>query len=94
MRERKSTDGAEMHEGSGNVYRDLGYPDADELLVKARLVAKISKIIRSQQLAQLEAARILGVTQPKLAGLLLGKFRGIWKPLKFPIRWFEIPIRP
>jgi predicted XRE-type DNA-binding protein len=77
MGKRKTTDGAEILEGSGNVYRDLGFPDADEMLVKAQLVAKISEVIRSQKLTQMEAARILSVTQPKLSGLLRGQFRGI-----------------
>ncbi|MDA0224793.1 MAG: helix-turn-helix transcriptional regulator [Proteobacteria bacterium] len=75
MRKRKIIDGTEVHEGSGNVYRDLGYPDADEMLVKAQLVANISEIIRSQELTQVDAARILGVTKPKLSSLLRGQFR-------------------
>ena len=77
MSKRTIIEGIEIHAGSGNVYRDLGYPDADEMLVKARLAAKIGEIIRSQELTQVEAARILGVTQPKLSGLLRGQFRGI-----------------
>ncbi len=76
MSKRKIIDGTEVHEGSGNVYRDFGYSDADAMLVKAQLVAKISEIIRSQELTQMEAARTLGVTQPKLSGLLRGQFRG------------------
>ena len=77
MSKRKIIDGTEILEGSGNVYRDLGYLDADKMLVKAQLVAKISEIIRSQELTQVEAARILGVTQSKLSGLLRGQFREI-----------------
>lgn len=77
MSRREIIDGTKIYEGSGNVYRDLGYPDADEMLVKAQLVAKISEIIRSQEPTQVEAARILGVTQPKLSSLLRGQFRGI-----------------
>jgi len=77
MSKRTIIEGIEIHAGSGNVYRDLGYPDADEMLVKARLAAKIGEIVRSQELTQVEAARILGVTQPKLSGLLRGQFRGI-----------------
>lgn len=72
MSKRKIIDGIEAHEGSANIYRDLAYPDADEILVKAQLVAKISEIIRTQELTQVKAARILGVTQPKLSGLLIG----------------------
>jgi predicted XRE-type DNA-binding protein len=77
MGKRKTIDGTGIHEGSGNVYRDLGYPDADEMLVKAQLVAKISEIIRSQELTQVEASRILGITKPKLSSLLRGQFRGM-----------------
>jgi predicted XRE-type DNA-binding protein len=77
MSKRKIIDGTEIHAGSGNVYRDLGYPDADEMLVKAQFIAKIGEIIRNQALTQVKAARILGVTQPKLSGLLRGQFRGI-----------------
>ena len=65
------------HESGVNVYRDLGYPDADEMLVKAQLVTKIREIITDRGLTQVAAARILGLTQPKLSGILRGQFRGI-----------------
>jgi predicted XRE-type DNA-binding protein len=77
MSKRKVVERPEIHEGTGNVYRDLGFPDAEEMLVKARLVHKISEIIRSKGLTQVEAAKILGLTQPKLSGLLRGQFRGL-----------------
>lgn len=77
MSKRKVTERHEIHEGSGNVYRDLGFPDAEEMLVKAQLVHKISEIIRSKGLTQVEAAKILGLTQPKLSGILRGQFRGV-----------------
>jgi predicted XRE-type DNA-binding protein len=66
-----------IHEDSGNVYRDLGFPDAEEMLVKAQLVTKIREIIRSKGLTQMEAAKILGLPQPKLSGILRGQFRGV-----------------
>lgn len=34
----------EIHEGSGNVYADLGFPDADAMLVKAQLAGRIANI--------------------------------------------------
>jgi predicted XRE-type DNA-binding protein len=76
-RQSKAVRAIEIHEGSGNVYADLGYPDAEEMLVKAKLVRKISEIIRSKGLTQVETARILGLTQPKVSALLRGQFRGI-----------------
>jgi predicted XRE-type DNA-binding protein len=77
MSKRKIIDGTQIHEGSANVYRDLGYADAGEMLVKAQLVAKIGEIIRGRELTQVAAARTLGITQAKLSGLLRGQFRGI-----------------
>ena len=77
MRKRKVSERREIHEGSGNVYRDLGFRDAEEMLDKAKLVHKISEIIRAKGLTQMEAAKILGLTQPKLSGILRGQFRGV-----------------
>jgi predicted XRE-type DNA-binding protein len=62
--------------GSRNVYADLGVPDADEMLIKAQLVAKIASIIEENGYTQTKAAEILGLTQPKLSRLLGGHFRG------------------
>lgn len=59
------------------MYADLGYRDAEEMLVKAKLVRKISEIIRSRGLTQVDTARILDLTQPKVSALLRGQFRGI-----------------
>lgn len=76
-RKARFIEGVEIHEGSGNVYADLGYPDAEEMLVKAKLVMKISEIVRRAGLTQVETARILGLTQPKVSALFRGQFRGI-----------------
>jgi len=59
------------------VYADLGYHGAEEMLVKAKLVSKISEIVRGKGLTQVEMARILGLTQPKVSALLRGQFRGV-----------------
>lgn len=67
----------EIEKSSGNVYADLGIQDADEMLVKARLAAKIGDIIKHRHLTQQQAAEILGMPQPKLSGMLRGQFRGI-----------------
>ncbi|EHW7386054.1 XRE family transcriptional regulator [Escherichia coli] len=67
----------EIHEGSTNVYADIGLPDADEMLVKAQLVTKIREIIKAKGWTQQEAADVLHMTQPKLSKMLRGQFRGI-----------------
>jgi predicted XRE-type DNA-binding protein len=60
-----------------NVYADLGFKDADEMLVKAQLVVKIAEILRQRGWSQQEAAKVLGLTQPKLSKMLRGQFRGV-----------------
>ena len=60
-----------------NVYADLGFKDAGEMLVKAQLVVKIAEILRDRGWSQQEAATVLGLTQPKLSKMLRGQFRGI-----------------
>lgn len=60
-------------EGSGNVFRDLGLKDADELLVKAELTSQIAEIIGERGLTQAAAAKVLGLKQPDVSNLLRGK---------------------
>lgn len=66
-----------IERGSTNVYADLGIPDAEEMWVKAQLATNIGDIIKRRKLTQVQAAELLGITQPKLSGLLRGQFRGI-----------------
>jgi len=61
---------------SGNVFADLGLPDAEERLAKAELARKIEHIIKRKKLTQESAAKILNVSQPKISALLNGKLAG------------------
>jgi predicted XRE-type DNA-binding protein len=61
--------------GSGNVFKDLGIPNAEEHLVKAQLVFKIDTIMKDRGLKQAEAADLLGVKQPDVSKMLRGDFR-------------------
>jgi len=74
MRKEHGVNGTAVQRGSGNVYADLGYPDAEGMLVKAELVAKIAEIIRQRGLSQEKAAKLLRLTQPKISRLLKGNF--------------------
>lgn len=60
---------------SGNVFRDLGFPkeESEHLLVRADLLIQVQKAITSKNLKQLEAARVLRVTQPRISDLLRGR---------------------
>lgn len=66
-----------IEHGSTNVYADLALENAEEMLVKAQLATKIGEIIKRRKLTQVQAAELLGMTQPKLSNLLRGQFRGI-----------------
>jgi predicted XRE-type DNA-binding protein len=69
--------GTEFESSSGNVYADIGLPDAEEMLVKSQLAHKITEIIQAKGWTQQEAARRSGMTQAKLSQMLRGQFRGI-----------------
>ena len=59
------TKGIEVLRGSGNVFTDLGLPDADKLKFKTGLIIEIRKAIRSRGLTQQAGAKRMGITQPK-----------------------------
>ncbi len=62
--------------GSGNVFADLGYPDAEERLVKASLALEIERIIDQRKLTQRAAAKLMGVDQPKVSHVICGRLEG------------------
>jgi predicted XRE-type DNA-binding protein len=57
-----------------NVWLQLGFPDAEEHYLKAELVLRLSKAIKSLDLTQRVAARRIGATRPELSKILGGKF--------------------
>lgn len=61
---------------SGNVFADLGLPNADEELAKADLAFEISRIIEERGFTQVEAAEIMGVDQPKVSALVRYRLDG------------------
>ena len=73
---RKATKTIDYEVSTGNVYADLGFADAAEMLAKARIVAQIGRIIQDRKLTQVQAADLLGIDQPKVSALLRGHFKG------------------
>ncbi len=69
------TDKEEIERSSGNVFTDLGLPDAETHLLKAELVTRIDRIIRQRGLKQVDAAKLLGLSQPDVSRLLRGNFQ-------------------
>ena len=74
-RRKQETDTIEK--SKGNVYADLKFPDADQMLRKAYLVSKISELILSKRLNEDEVASLLGISKTNLSKILKGQFRGV-----------------
>lgn len=62
--------------GSGNVFADLALRDAAELQVKAGLTLQIHNRIKALGLSQIEAGKLLGISQPDVSKLMRGRYTG------------------
>src|SRR3990172_10494470 len=70
-------DGIEVVTSSGNVFADLGLLDADKLKIKSGLVIEITRAVRRLGLTQHEAAKRMGITQPKVSDMMRGDFSNL-----------------
>lgn len=70
-------DGVEVQRSSGNVFADLGLADAEKLKIKTGLVIEIRKALKSLGLTQKEAAKRMGITQPKVSDMMRGDFSNL-----------------
>lgn len=61
---------------TGNIFADIGIPNADEHAFKADVVIKLGLLIEGKKLSQTQAAKITGISQPDLSRLLRGHFDG------------------
>ena len=70
MRER-----LKIERGSGNVFRDIGFSpeEAQNLHLRSELMTRVEQFVKRSNVTQAEAARALGITQPRLNDLLRGK---------------------
>lgn len=73
MRAKKNDKHEAFVEGSGNVFADLGLPNADELLVKADLMSAIVQEIERRNLTEHQAAALTGITQLEVSQIAQGK---------------------
>lgn len=70
---KQSLEDIEYEVGSGNVFADLGFENPEEELTKSNLVGEITRLIKRKKLTQTQAAKILGVDQPRISSLLRGR---------------------
>ncbi len=66
---RSNRSAEKIEKSSGNVFADLGLPDAAELDTKVRLAVAINRQIKSRRLTQTAAAQVLSINQPKISAL-------------------------
>src|SRR5689334_11502190 len=72
----KTVDKSQVFIGSTNIFADLGRPDAEEAFAKMKLAYEISTLVKSAAWTQAQAARKLGIDQPKISALLRGRLAG------------------
>lgn len=65
-----------IEQGSDNIFADLNIPEPSLYLAKAQLAHQICTIIQQRNLTQVEAAKILGINQPKVSALTKGNLDG------------------
>ena len=73
---RVKVNGEEIEIGSGNVFADLGFADAEERLLKAQLATEISQLLAKKGWTQTQTAERTGLDQPKISRLLRGQLSG------------------
>ncbi|MDR7342032.1 putative XRE-type DNA-binding protein [Pantoea alhagi] len=73
----KILDGVTVEMGSGNVYTDLGFHDAEKQKVKSGLAIEIIKNIRRLELSQTAAGERMGISQAKVSNLFRGDFTNL-----------------
>jgi predicted XRE-type DNA-binding protein len=67
------SDETTVHDSTGNVFADMGMPDAETRLAKAELARSIRKVLEQRGLDPSAAAELLGISQPDVADLTCGK---------------------
>jgi predicted XRE-type DNA-binding protein len=65
----------DIHETKGNIFADLGRPDADAHYLKAQIVAELYRLSQDRKLTQAKAGDLMGITQPEVSRLFKGHFR-------------------
>jgi predicted XRE-type DNA-binding protein len=72
---RPRTKKIKVTESSGNVFVDLGFPpdEAQGLVIRSELMLRVRDVIQSRKLTQAEAAKVFGVTQPRVSDLVRGR---------------------
>jgi predicted XRE-type DNA-binding protein len=88
-----------IERGSGNIFADLGLPDADNHFLKAQIVSEIYRLVNERKLTQAQAGKRIGISQPEVSRMFKGHFReySIERLMEFLTNFdrdVEIVVRP
>ena len=88
-----------IHQSSGNVFADIGLPNADVHLLKAQIVSELYRLCSARKLSQAKAGVLLGISQPVVSRMFKGHFseysvERLMKFLTIFARDVEIVVRP
>jgi predicted XRE-type DNA-binding protein len=65
----------EVYESVGNIFADLGLPDAEAHFLKAQIVAELYSLTSQRKLTQAKVGALMGISQPEVSRLFKGNFR-------------------
>lgn len=65
----------DVYQSGGNIFTDLGLPDAESHFLKAQLVAELYRLTNARKLTQSKAGELMGISQPEVSRLFKGSFR-------------------
>ncbi|MFZ0844299.1 MAG: helix-turn-helix transcriptional regulator [Pseudolabrys sp.] len=90
---------SKVEAGGGNVFADLGLPDAGPHFLKAQIVSEIYRLVQTRKLTQVQVGKRLNISQPEVSRMFKGHFReySIERLMEFLTsfdRDVEIVVRP
>lgn len=60
---------------NGNIFADLGLPDAENHFLRAQIVSEIYRLANGRKLTQAQAGKLMGISQPEVSRMFKGHFR-------------------
>lgn len=63
------------YESTGNIFEELGLPDAEAHFLKAQIVGELYRLVTERKLTQTKAGDVMGISQPEVSRLFRGNFR-------------------
>jgi predicted XRE-type DNA-binding protein len=75
MSDTRANENEEIFYGSDNLYADLGLPNAEEHMAKAKIVIRIAQLIEQHHLPTEQASDFMGICPEETIAILKGTFK-------------------